>query len=66
MRKTNKENDQDQKANHNFEALIETDMIELFIVADKKIVRIQGKAVKIPWLIKIYYNKTQNQKNPLE
>ena len=42
MRKTNQENHQDQKATPNFEALIETDKIELFTVADKKIIRIQG------------------------
>ena len=48
MIKTNQENDQDQKANPNFEALIETDMIELFIVAGKKIVRIQGQGNQNP------------------
>ena len=48
MRKTNQENDQDQKANPNFEALIETDMIELFLIADKKIIRIQGQGNQNP------------------
>ena len=48
MRKINQENDQNQKANPNFIALIETDMIELFIIGDKKIIRIQSQGNQNP------------------